>query len=331
MASTDENSDTVSSVFETTTDIELSRVDQWLQFIDVRLLAPFRVMWSDGRTKVGLFVVGLYVFMGTLGVSVIPPPELHAGPIYMAPFQSLRFPLGTDKFGKGIFRSLVHATPPMLKMVFAGAVFTVIVATIIGTVSGFIGGMIDRVLMTFTDIMLSIPGLPLVIVIAIALEPRNPYVVGLVLSINAWAGLSRAIRSQVLTVRHESYVEASQTMGLPIWKIIVGDVLPNLMPYITVNFMQAARNVIFASVGLYFLGLLPFTTLNWGVMMNLARTAGALRSMQIIHWLVFPMFAITLFTFGLIALAQGMDRVFNPRVRARHAKSVDTSDASTEP
>lgn len=330
MASTDENPDTVSSVFKTTSEVEFSRTDRWLLFIDVRVLAPFRVMWDDTRTKVGLLVVGLYVFMGTLGIFVIPRPDLHAGPMFMPPFQSLRFPLGTDKFGQSIFRSLVHATPAMLKMIVAGAVFTVIVATIIGTVSGLIGGMIDRVLMTFTDIMLAIPGLPLVIVIAITFEPRNPFVVGLVLSINAWAGLSRAIRSQVLAVRHESYVEASQTMGLPTWKIIVGDVLPNLMPYITVNFMQAARNVIFASVGLYFLGLLPFTTLNWGVMMNLARTAGALRSTQVIHWLIFPMVTITLFTFGLIALAQGMDRVFNPRVRARHTKSVDPSDPSTE-
>jgi peptide/nickel transport system permease protein len=317
------------SPFDITADVQQTRAGQLRQLLDVWVVAPFRVMWTDTRTKIGLLVVMFYVFIGTLGVVIVPPPQLQAGPVFAPPFQDLQFPLGTDKFGQGILASLIHATPPMLKMILSGSVFTVTVATMIGTVSGYKGGVTDQVLMTITDIMLTIPGLPLVIVIAIALDPRNPFVIGIILSINAWAGLARSLRSQVLAIREDAYVEASKVMGVPTPRIVVADILPNLMPYIMVNFMQSARNVIFASVGLYYLGLLPFTTLNWGVMMNMAQAAGALRSDKVIWWLLFPMLTITFLTFGLIALAQGMDRVFNPRVRARHAKTLETDEAET--
>jgi peptide/nickel transport system permease protein len=319
MASTEEASD---SVFDITSETELSRSEQWQQMFDVWVLAPLRIMWTDRRTKIGFLITATYVFMGTVGIYIVPSPELMEGPVLLPAFQNWAHPLGTDKFGQDLLKGLIYATPAMLKMITSGAIFTVVVATIVGTVAGFEGGWIDQVLMTLTDIMLTIPGLPLVIVLTIAIEPKNPFVVGLLLSINAWAGLARTLRSQVLSIRENSYVEAAQAMGVPTWRIIRGDILPNLMPFIAVNFMQAARNVVFASVGLYFLGLLPFTTQNWGVMMNLARTSGALRSGQVIHWLVLPMVVITILTYGLIMLAQGMDRLFNPRVRARHAKTI---------
>ncbi|MFB9809406.1 ABC transporter permease subunit [Haladaptatus pallidirubidus] len=118
--------------------------------------------------------------------------------------------------------------------------------------------------MTITDVLMTIPGLPLVIVLAVLLEPRNPWVVGVVLTVNAWSGLARAIRSQVLTIRSESYVEASRLMGVSTPNILMKDVIPPIMPYIMVNFVNSARTVIFSSVGLYFLGILPFTNQNWG-------------------------------------------------------------------
>ena len=324
MASTEETSE---SVFDITSEAELSRSEQWRQLLDVWVLAPLRIMWTDTRTKVGFLIVATYVFMGTIGIYIVPPPQLMEGPVLLPAFQNWAHPLGTDKFGQDLLKGLIHATPEMLQMITAGAVFTVVVGTVVGTVAGFESGWIDQVLMTITDIMLTIPGLPLVIVLTIAIEPTNPIVVGLLLSINTWAGLARTLRSQVLSIREDSYVEAAKAMGVPTWRIIRGDILPNLMPFIAINFMQAARNVVFASVGLYFLGLLPFTTQNWGVMMNLARTAGALRSDQVIHWLVFPMVVIVILTYGLIMLSQGMDRLFNPRVRARHAKTIADDDA----
>jgi peptide/nickel transport system permease protein len=179
---------------------------------------------------------------------------------------------------------------------------------------------------------MTIPGLVLVIALASALELEgDPYVIGVLLSVNAWAGLARSIRSQVLTLRDADYVEASRIMGIPTRKIIRSDIVPNIMPYVTMNFVQQARNVIFFSVALYLLGVLPYTGANWGVMMNAAyQQAGAVSSPQAFHWLLVPMLAIISLSLGLTLIAQGADRLFNPRVRARHAKSVaDSDDADT--
>jgi peptide/nickel transport system permease protein len=180
----------------------------------------------------------------------------------------------------------------------------------------------DRVLMFFTDTMMAIPGLPLIIVVAVLFEPKSPIVVGILLSINAWAGLARAIRSEVLSIREESYVEASSVMGLHTHTIIWSDVLPNVMPYITINFVNAGRAIIYNSVGLYFLGLLPFSQPNWGVVLDFAYNKGGLHTWDVAHWLIVPMAAIVILTLGLTLFARAADRVFNPRTRARY---VDNS------
>jgi peptide/nickel transport system permease protein len=187
--------------------------------------------------------------------------------------------------------------------------------------------------MSFSDLVMAIPGLPLVIILAVTLNPENPVLLGVIINISYWAGLGRSLRSQVLTIRENNYVEASRTMGVSTPRIIAKDIVPNLMPYVTVNFVFAARYVMFASVGLYFLGVLPYSTQNWGVTLNFAYSGGALFSWSAAHWLLAPMLAIMGLSLGLILLGQGLDRVFNPRVRTRMAgesKSTVSDDDDEE-
>jgi len=317
------------SPFDTVSDIQRSRWDRYHLALETSVFAPARIAWSDRRARVGAGICLFYFLMGTVGVVLVEPPAVNEGPTMLRPFVNWEYPLGTNNIGEGLMGRIIHATPPMLKMIGSGAVFTTGLAVLIGTVSGYKGGTTDRLLTTFTDILLTIPGLPLVIVVAVVLEPQNPYLVGIVLSVNAWAGLARKIRSQVLTLREEAYVEASRIMGIPTRRIITEDLIPNLMPYISVNFVQTGKNIIFASVGLYFLGILPFSTPNWGVMMNLAYTTGAsLYTWQTAHWLIIPMVTIIGLSLGLILLAQGMDRLFNPRARARHSEAIADEEAS---
>ena len=316
------------SDFETVSEASLSREERYRQALDEHVLAPLRIVWSDWRARLAVFIISIYVLMGTVGVMIVTPPSPNQGPLLMGPFQTLAHPLGTTFSGQDILSQLVYATPPMLKMIAAGSVFTVAVATVIGTVSGYKGGALDSGLMTITDIMMTIPGLPLIIVLAGVLDLKgDPYVIGVLLSVNAWAGLARALRSQVLTLRDAEYVEASRIMGISTPSILQKDIIPNLMPYITMNFVQTARGVIFGSVALYFLGILPYNGVNWGVMMNNANSkAGAVSSPQAFHWLLMPMLAVIVLGLGLTLFAQAADRLFNPRVRARHAESVAEDD-----
>lgn len=314
-----------------TTDVSTSRRERYTRLFDEFVKAPARIIWNDWRARIGGSILLLYILMGTVGVLLIEPPSPNSGERMMLPFQTWKFPLGTDGLGQGLFAQIVHATPAMLKMITAGALFSTAVATVVGTLSGYKGGQVDRLLMGFADVMMTIPGLPLIIVVAAILEPRSPFLVGILLTINGWAGLARSLRSQVLTLRDESYVEVARTMNVSTWRILVKDIIPNLMPFVAVNFVGTARAVIFSSVGLYFLGILPFSNLNWGVMMNLAyKTAGSLYTWKAAHWLLIPMFTIVLLSFGLILLAQGTDRIFNPRVRARHADSHTDEDEMTD-
>jgi peptide/nickel transport system permease protein len=310
------------------TEASVSRFDGFYETYDVWVATPARLIWTDNRARAGTFIILLFVLMGTVGTMLVPKPSPFQGGRLVSPFQSMQFPLGTTGMGQDLLGQVIHATPAMLQMITAGALFATSVATIVGTLAGYKGGYTDRVLSTVTDIMMTIPGLPFLIVLSIALEPQHPITVGIILSVNAWAGLARAIRSQVLSMRENDYVEASRTMGISTPSILVKDIIPNLMPYIMVNFMNAARNVIFGSVGLYFLGVLPFTTLNWGVMLNFAyKNTSTMYNLGNAHWLVVPLVTIILLSYGLILFAQGCDHLFNPRVRARHAKTV--SDEGT--
>jgi peptide/nickel transport system permease protein len=288
-------------------------------------LASLRIVLSDWRGKVGVVLVGTYLLMGTVGVLVIPEPIAGAGPAYLGAFQDMSFPLGTNNQGQDLLGLIVYATTPMLKMVVAGGLFATTVATVTGTVSGYKGGRVDQIVTTFIDSAMAIPTLPLVIVLAAIFPVSNPFLVGVLVSINAWAGLSRTIRSQVLTIREESYVEAARVIGTPTWRVVYEEVTPQLMPYIAIHFMNLCRRVIFASVGLYFLGVLPYTSQNWGVMLNQAYSAGALTIDAYLHWLLVPMLTIIFFTVGLIFLAQSMDQVFNPRIRAKRADASATT------
>jgi len=313
------------SEFERTAEVTLSAGDRRRQWIEEKLLAPARIVWGDWRARTGLLVVSMYLLLGIVGPHVVAAPSPNQGRRLLGAFKSLEHPLGTTQNGVDILSQTVHATPAMLLMLTAGAVFTVVLGTAIGTASGYKGGRFDRVTMTINDMFMTIPGLPLTIVLASVLQIEgHPIVIGVLITINAWAGLARAIRSQVLTLRDAEYVEASRIMGIRTPRIVLGDIVPNLMPYITMNFVQQARAVIFGSVGLYFLGVLPYTSVNWGVMMNAAvKRAGATASPAAFHWLVVPMVTVILLALGLTLLAQGADRVFNPRVRARHAETIE--------
>ena len=292
--------------------------------------APFRILWSDYRGKIGLSIVVLYVLMGTVAPSFISAPE-PTGPILIQPFENMEYPLGTDGLGQDLLALMVHSTPAMLKMMLAGAIFGNFVGITLGMISGYYGGTTDKVIMTFTDTIGSIPALPLLLIIAAILEPRNPFLVGIILNINGWAGGARGIRSQVLPLVDEEYVEASRAMGEPTSNILLKEILPNLLPLIFIGFLGGATTIITLSVGLYFLGILPFTTQNWGVVLNYAyQQSGAIYSIESAHWLLVPLVTITGLTFGLTLLAQAFDQVFNPRVRARHLGRERSEEAARE-
>lgn len=332
MASDDSNKTDEPSPFQAQAEYDATFADVYQHALESWVIAPLKVLWSDYRGRFGLLILAVYLLMGTVGVAIVPEPRSFQGPLLSQPFQNMAFPLGTDGTGQGLFALMAHSTPAMFKMMFAGAVFGNALGVTIGLYSGYMGGNTDKILMTITDTLMSIPGLPLLLILTAIIEPTNPYLVGMIVNIQGWTGMARGIRSQVLPLRNEEYVEASRAMGQSTSNILIKQVLPDLLPYVTIGFMSGATGVITASVGLYFLGVLPFTNLNWGVVLNTAyQSSGALYSLESAHWLLVPLITISGLTFGLTLLAQAFDQVFNPRVRARHlARKHKKEDPQTE-
>ena len=305
------------SPLRATSEYDSTPLEVYQQGIDSWIIGPLKILWSDYRGKVGLSILLLYILMGTVGTVLWPEPSIGA-PYLAGPFESLAHPLGTTSNGSDLLGLMIHSTPDMFKMMIAGSIVGNMIGVTVGLVAGYSGGILDKTLMTLTDTFGSIPGLPLLLILTALIEPQNPYLIGIILNLQGWTGLARALRSQVLPLRNKEYVEASKTMGQPTSNVFLKGILPELLPYIFIGLMGGATGIVQASVGLYFLGILPVNHQNWGVVLNEARVYGGLLTTEAAHWLLVPLVTLTLLTFGLTLLAQAFDQVFNPRVRARH-------------
>jgi peptide/nickel transport system permease protein len=188
---------------------------------------------------------------------------------------------------------------------------------VIGLFTGYVGGGIDTVIMRVTDIFLTIPGLPLIIVIASVVHTSSPLALAGILSVTAWAGLARAVRSQALSLRTSDFIEAAKVQGLPLRSMIGRQLLPNVGPYVAINFLLAVTGAIYAEVGLFLLGIAPISGVNWGIMINLGMSQGALYTTKSVIYLFAPMAAIVLLQVALVFFARSLDRLFNPRLRVQ--------------
>jgi peptide/nickel transport system permease protein len=188
---------------------------------------------------------------------------------------------------------------------------------VIGLVSGYLGGFADSVIMRLTDIALTIPGLPLIIVIATLIRTTNPFVLAVVLSVTGWAGLARAVRSQALSLRTTDFVEAARLQGMSLGNMVGRQLLPNVGPYVAINFVLSVTGAIYAEVGLFVLGIVPISGVNWGEMINEAMSQGALYTNRAMLYLFAPMAAIVILQMGFVFFSRALDSLFNPALRVQ--------------
>jgi peptide/nickel transport system permease protein len=275
----------------------------------------WRILTRRPGNVVGMAVLMLFILMATVG-PLLYPPILTPNPsaIYLGP--SWQHPLGTDYAGRDVLALIVLGSRQVLEVAAMAAIITVFVGVIVGMIAGYLGGAVDMLLMRATDVVLTVPSLPLLILIAAVTVLTNPLAIAVLLSITAWGGLARAIRSQVLSYREREYIEAARSLRLPATHIVFREIMPNLMPYIVMNLMFSVTGAIYAEVGLFYLGVLPFESNNWGVMLNLAETqSGAIYSSRSILYLLSPIAAILLLQLGIILILGALEEVFNPRLR----------------
>ncbi len=283
-------------------------------------------IWGSIRTTLRLMsynrvgFIGFIVMLLIVGISFIGPEfipldtKTKVDQIYLPP--SWEHPFGTDHQGRDIASQIVHGGKDVIYVGVVAAVLSTLIAVTFGTLSGFAGGWVDTAIMTITDIVLTIPRFPLLAVLAAFVTLNNLAFLGLLLGALSWPTLLRAVRSQALSLKERDFVEAARALDLGTGHIIFREIVPNMMTYIVISFTLSMTAAVYAQVGLVFLGLVPISASNWGVMINLAWVRGAIFYKDSLWYIMAPVLAIALFQLSVITLTRSLELVFNPRLRS---------------
>jgi peptide/nickel transport system permease protein len=280
----------------------------------IEIRKTFKILRRNRTGFIGLILLVFMVLMSFVGPFIFPPEkEANISLIYNPP--SWEHPLGTDFQGRDNLIQVINGGQDIMIVAFLAGIMTTLIAVIVGSISAFLGGWVDSLLMEIVNIWLTVPHFPLLAVLATLITLDSPWLLALLLAMLSWAGLSRQIRSQVLSLRKRDYVEAAVALGMPMRHIIFKEMLPNMMSFILIALVFSMTSAIFQQTGLVFLGLVPFSSANWGVMLSLAYAKGAIFQIDAAWNIIAPVGAIALFELSLVMLARSMDELFNPRLR----------------
>jgi peptide/nickel transport system permease protein len=221
--------------------------------------------------------------------------------------------LGTDQHGRDIFSQLVYGSRLSLYVGLLSAFISVFLGLIIGLMAGYFGRIVDEILMRFTDMLLVIPGLPLLIVISAVLGPSLENLI-LLIGFLGWMSFARLVRSQVLSLKERPFVEAAKAAGGGRLHILTTHILPNVASLVYVSLATAVPSAIVSEAALAFLGFTDPWRVSWGKMLADAQESTAWRNWW---WVVPPGLCIAVLSMAFIFLGYALDEVLNPKLRIR--------------
>jgi peptide/nickel transport system permease protein len=224
--------------------------------------------------------------------------------------------LGQDDAGRDVFSLLLYGARVSLTVGFAASLMSMIIGTTVGMIAGYFGGKIGNLLMRFTDGLMVIPDLPLMLVL-IAVWGRGLWKIILVIGLLGWTYTARLVRSQVLSIKERPYVLRAKAIGASWTRIIIFHIFPQVVPLILAEAVLDISASILAESSLSFLGLGDPFLISWGSMLNFAFERGAI-SRGAWWYLLPPGLAIVWVTLGLIFLGNTLEEIINPRLRTHH-------------
>lgn len=259
--------------------------------------------------KISFIILGLLVFIGVFADFLAPydPNKVNMSKRLIG--ISKDHLLGTDALGRDVLSRVIHGARVSIFLSFIAAVFTMLLGTLIGLVSGYCGGIIDNTIQIIVTIFQGLPGLSFMIALAGVLGPGVKSLL-IAITVTSWAGFSRIVRGEVLKVKEEKYIEGARALGATNLHIIIHYILPNIFAPFIVLFTIRIGKIVLSMASLSFLGLgMQPPQADWGVMINDAKTY--FRSYP--HLLLAPGISILLLCSSINLIGDALRDIFDEK------------------
>lgn len=270
-------------------------------------------MLRNAKLRIGVAVVLIFVVLALVGPLLTKyQPRDYVAPGVEPP--SSEFWFGTTSFGEDVFTQFVYGLRATFIVGLIGGGLGTLIGILIGFIAGYRGGIVDEILNMFTNIVLVIPSLVVLLIIAAYLEVRGFLFESIFIGFFAWPWAARAIRAQTFSLRSREFVNLARLSGMKPLKIIIKEIAPNMMSYLLLVYILQFGGAILTAATLDFIGLGPTNSVSLGLMMNNAVIYGAL-ILGMWWWFIPPGLAITAIVGALYVTNVGLDEVFNPKLR----------------
>jgi len=280
-------------------------------------LRGLAVIVSYPSGAVGLVVVLLFIAIAALAPLIAPYGAFEV--VYNADHSVIRLSppswqnwFGTTNQGMDVFSQLVWGSRVALVVGLLSGIGSVVLGTLIGLVAGYFGGWIDEALMRMTDVAFGIPFLPFAMVVISIAKPSLGLVILLVVFF-LWRTTARVIRAQVLTLKTRPFIWAARAAGAGDLQILFRHITPNVLPLSFLYMAIGVQTGVMLEAALSFLGFGDPNVLSWGIMLNAAFQAGAMRSAW--WWVLPPGVALSLFVIAIFMITRAYEERLNPRLR----------------
>jgi peptide/nickel transport system permease protein len=286
-----------------------------------RLRVPgwLRLLLANPKSRGGIAVLTVMVL-----VAIFAPRIATHDPTAFSLLDAKQSPswhhlFGTTDQGTDIFSQVVLGTRTSLVLGALAAVIAMTLATVLGILAAYAGGWVDDAINFLTNVFLVIPTIPLLVVISAYLQNRGMVTMILVLGLTLWAFEARILRGQALSLRNRDFVLAARVAGESTWRIIFGELVPNMISRIAAGFVLVFYVALLTDAGLEFLGLGDMSATSWGVTLYWAQVNSTV--LQGEWWpFFFPGAALALTVAALVFILAGIDEVSNPRLRVERRK-----------
>lgn len=277
------------------------------------MLALLKIFLRNPKAAFGLLIVLFYALVGLAAPLITDhDPNKRVSRPHQPP--SVEYVMGTTRMGRDVYTQVVWGTRTSLMVGLVAGLIVTLIGTVIGLTAAYFGGIVDEVLNFATNVVLVLPQLPLLLVLAAFLGQVGPLSIALIIGFTSWAWGARVTRAQAMTLRNREFIQASELIGEPAWRMILVEMLPNLMSIIGFNFIGSVIFTIITQATLEFLGLGDPLSVSWGTMLYNANNASAI---TVGAWweMAAPCAAIVVIGVGLSLLNFGVDEISNPRLR----------------